>query len=540
MKLARVRLENFRAHRDTTIDFEDGITAIVGSNESGKSTVLEAIEYALFGTKAIRGKVGSIRSHVFAGQEKSPGTACVTLDFERDDSYWQVVRGELLAKLYKDDAEIAGSKQWVDDFLTKLLGTNLADFRAAFSCRQGEIAMIAGMKPMERQELFRRVFGLDNITDAVGRARKDHAETKKKVDAATEKLDYLVESAPMAKSLNERIAETRRQLRKLKGDDGDMEFREKIVEQCVRDVAAKWGEVKRIEEADSGTYVKLAHAMQNVPGKWTGFCDKCSQKLPRSQKKKWEADGNKARERVTELEERLANEKKEQDAKLLAARAEWERVDKQYQSALLKRKEAWQSHREIGKLEERLATDLASRTRGQLARTRIKVQEELLEELVAEADVQHKASVVLNRFRLEVAASIGPQIEAMMTRLVSILTNGRHDGVIVDSKLRVTLLENGRPTEVISGGTQDIVALAMRLTVGQLMAERSGTANSVLFLDEPFGSLDTERRNNVLELLDNLREVHPQVIMISHVEETRDMADHVIQLTHDGETAKEM
>ena len=43
MKLLRLRLENFRQHVDSDIVFRDGMTAIVGANGSGKTTILEAI-----------------------------------------------------------------------------------------------------------------------------------------------------------------------------------------------------------------------------------------------------------------------------------------------------------------------------------------------------------------------------------------------------------------------------------------------------------------------------------------------------------------
>ena len=48
-----VRLKNFRRYEDTTFTFADGLNFIEGVNNAGKTTVLYAIEYALFG------KVGS-------------------------------------------------------------------------------------------------------------------------------------------------------------------------------------------------------------------------------------------------------------------------------------------------------------------------------------------------------------------------------------------------------------------------------------------------------------------------------------------------
>lgn len=52
--LSKVALRNFRQHRELTIDLQPGFTALRGENEAGKSTVLEAILFALFGIRACR------------------------------------------------------------------------------------------------------------------------------------------------------------------------------------------------------------------------------------------------------------------------------------------------------------------------------------------------------------------------------------------------------------------------------------------------------------------------------------------------------
>lgn len=45
--IRKLRIQNFRVFRDLTIELKDGLTILVGCNEAGKSTVLEAIHLAL-------------------------------------------------------------------------------------------------------------------------------------------------------------------------------------------------------------------------------------------------------------------------------------------------------------------------------------------------------------------------------------------------------------------------------------------------------------------------------------------------------------
>ena len=48
MIINNIRLENFRSHKNTEIDFNQGISLILGENGAGKSSILEAISYTLF------------------------------------------------------------------------------------------------------------------------------------------------------------------------------------------------------------------------------------------------------------------------------------------------------------------------------------------------------------------------------------------------------------------------------------------------------------------------------------------------------------
>src|SRR5260370_8198535 len=49
MLITRIELENIKSYRHIVIDFRHGTTAISGSNGAGKTAVVEAIGYALFG-----------------------------------------------------------------------------------------------------------------------------------------------------------------------------------------------------------------------------------------------------------------------------------------------------------------------------------------------------------------------------------------------------------------------------------------------------------------------------------------------------------
>ena len=156
-----------------------------------------------------------------------------------------------------------------------------------------------------------------------------------------------------------------------------------------------------------------------------------------------------------------------------------------------------------------------------------------LKEVEADHLLHERAAARLGDFRVAIAATIRPEMEELMSGFVHLLTDGRHEAVELSEDFEATLYEGGLPIEVVSGGCEDIAALAMRLALSQMIAERAGHPLSLLVLDEPFGSQDENRRGNVLALIRKLSGVFKQVIVISHVAETKDAVDHVIELAFD-------
>jgi exonuclease SbcC len=156
-----------------------------------------------------------------------------------------------------------------------------------------------------------------------------------------------------------------------------------------------------------------------------------------------------------------------------------------------------------------------------------------VETMAADLLIHEKAAARLADFRTSVASLIRPELEELMSGFVHLLTDGRHEAVELNEDFEAVLHESGIAVEVVSGGCEDIAALAMRLSISHMIAERAGHPLSLLWLDEPFGSQDENRRGNILTLLRRLKDVFTQVVVISHIGETRDAADHIIELEHD-------
>jgi exonuclease SbcC len=80
-----------------------------------------------------------------------------------------------------------------------------------------------------------------------------------------------------------------------------------------------------------------------------------------------------------------------------------------------------------------------------------------------------------------------------------------------------------RDPATLSGGETFVVSLALALGLADVVAHEAGGSDlATLFIDEGFGSLDAETLDDVLDILDTLRENGRAVGVVSHVAEMRD------------------
>ncbi len=137
--------------------------------------------------------------------------------------------------------------------------------------------------------------------------------------------------------------------------------------------------------------------------------------------------------------------------------------------------------------------------------------------------------------RDELNATLRPDLAEAASALLGDLTGGRYTDLELDDDYVPTIVDDGEPKQVISGGEEDVANLAIRLAISQMIADRAGQPFSLLILDEVFGSLDEERRAAVVSLLRGLADRFPQVILITHIESVRDGFDRIIRIDFDVE-----
>src|SRR5256885_16888991 len=164
MQLLRLRLVNFRQHADTELEFGPGITGIIGPNGSGKTSILEAIAWALYGVQAVRGDKDSIRR---LGAKGRAGVE-VDLEFRLGAHEYRVKRGLSTAVLHQDGQVVANSLKSVTDKLERTLGMTHQEFFNTYFTGQKELAVMAAPGKTQRGAFLSPVLGDEGLREAQG------------------------------------------------------------------------------------------------------------------------------------------------------------------------------------------------------------------------------------------------------------------------------------------------------------------------------------------------------------------------------------
>lgn len=109
----------FRQHEALTINFQPGVVALRGANEAGKSTILQAIAYALFGARALNEALDDV---VTWGRKVSE--LKVKLDFQLSGVDYRIRRGKSGAEIRNADRILATGQDEVSGYVENLLGAS--------------------------------------------------------------------------------------------------------------------------------------------------------------------------------------------------------------------------------------------------------------------------------------------------------------------------------------------------------------------------------------------------------------------------------
>ena len=256
-------MNNFKSHQNTIIQFDKGVSVIVGENGAGKSTILEAISFALFKQHSAKKIDDLVRNNA--------DSMSVDLEFICNGKEYKInrtKRSSLKSTLYtKTSADgdfvllCTGDKE-VSDEIHRILDIDSDLFLNAIYIRQGEIAELVDKTPAEKKLMIGKLLGIDslekswkNLLPFINDYEKYLAELKGKLYNSDDlKEEYDIKTAELnslkqkGHDLEEKISDISSSLEGFSENKREMEREKEIYETQINNLKVENSTLAKLEE----------------------------------------------------------------------------------------------------------------------------------------------------------------------------------------------------------------------------------------------------------------------------------------------------
>ena len=262
MIFTKLKLNNFKSHQNTSIEFNKGISVIVGENGAGKSTILEAISFALFKQHTAKRIDDLVRNNA--------NVMSVELEFVSNGKEYRIVRekkSNLKSSIYTKTSTDGGfvhictGDKEVNEEIRQILDIDSDLFLNAIYIRQGEIAELVDKNPAEKKLLIAKLLGIDSLEKAwknllpiINDYENKLAELKGKLfnskdlkEEYDHKMDELKSLKNNGHELEEQIEDVTNSLREISESKRDMETEKEIYENLVRNLETEKNNLSKLE-----------------------------------------------------------------------------------------------------------------------------------------------------------------------------------------------------------------------------------------------------------------------------------------------------
>ncbi|OGC03624.1 hypothetical protein A2V82_08120 [candidate division KSB1 bacterium RBG_16_48_16] len=198
MIIRSLKLHYYRRFETLQLEFPENVVGFLGRNGSGKSTIIEAIGWALYGNRIVRTDKQDIRSQ-FAENDQTCSVELLTFFGGHEYKVVRKLRGKNAiseAAVYRGGQKEPEAVQdrGVNEFIEKLLKLDVRSFFASVFAKQKDLAALSSMRPEERRQSINRLINIDLIDQSRELVRRDRNDKIKYVSgmkAALKDVDVL-------------------------------------------------------------------------------------------------------------------------------------------------------------------------------------------------------------------------------------------------------------------------------------------------------------------------------------------------------------
>jgi len=505
MILKSLRLENYRSFASARVAFSTQQNYVVGSNWQGKSSLVEGVAFALFGTEALpRRMAGSaVKAEHLVMDGATKGH--VELVFEVDGHEYTLRRGlpRPTVKLLRDDVEIASSHEPVKEKLRDLLAVDAKFFSNVFYADQDELRRSFDLTPKDRRVFIERLLGQEvwqDRVDGLRRAEK-HLQafiadlTAGRFGAFVAALDELTADIANGTREQRQLAADIKSLKKgLPRSGRGLRDREKRAE----------GDVAEVEHQETTAESERAFLERLIDGLEKGECPTCTQPVPPKLRRSRLAD---LRRQLRASEAELRRIRSTLDE--LQSNLEEENFDDAHQRLSDLRELAGQHEALAREQQKKIAREKDLRAKAKVFGKRPTHHQRAHEEVAFLGRVIE----VIEEHRAALRDRVARELVVAMNTLLARFHDGDFDAKAIiegDMDLNVDLHGRNVPLANLSGAARDVFAIALRHGLMRVAARRV----DCLILDEPTRHMDPKNVRQLKAVFDDITDRQLVVVTI--------------------------
>lgn len=526
-------------------------TLIVGKNGRGKSTIIDAICFALYGKTLKDVKKANILNSI-----TKKGALC-EIHFRLKGDNFIIKRGIKpdILEIYQNDqmlqqtATKAQQQEYIERYILRM---NFASFKQIFVIGSGIFVPFMKLKAEERRNVFDNIFSMSVFTHMNTLFKDDVKEHKAEIESLDDQykaIESAIKIEQNKKDFIERQKEEAEQDRsgKIKQIEADLENANKNINlltdalEKLNDVKDKWTKVMNVKQKINESVSVCEHTINTLTKEKEFFehndnCPVCTQHI----------DENFKKSEISEKEAKIAGFYTKKDELKNNVEKLVETLEKLEKSSE-KRLKISQNLDILLERKRNLLKTLENMTQKEQIFETTEIEKILLE--LDEAKTQLNALKAVQSDRkemLSVAAvilkdsGIKARIIATYLPLINEFINNYLD--MLDFYVEFHIDENFKEVirsryrdefeyDSFSQGEKARIDLALLFTWRDIAKVRSNMSCNLLVLDEVFsGSLDAAGTDDLLKIFDNLKDTN--IVVISHVTENiEDKFERVIEFT---------
>jgi len=316
-----IELVDFLAHSNTKLEFDNDATVFVGDNGAGKSSIIDAITFSLFGEHTRKNNKGLIRRGANQGFAR--------IEFSANGKNYQAIRkidskGTLTAQFAEDvDGKLIpiaeGERKQFGESMTKhveeTLGMDFEKLKIASIVQQGELNSIIKAKSKEFKELLNTIIGIDKLDTALASMRTVQREFRSTIQKKFGYDDIQVVENKITEYQNEsKNAQPR--LEQLDVEKKEQELLISKLEKQIQDDSTKESQLKDLEsrKKEWQEYAKdVIKSIQNEVTEKEEIVNECKPCFTISKNKnEIESEINKIQKELSVIESELSSLEKKQ------------------------------------------------------------------------------------------------------------------------------------------------------------------------------------------------------------------------------------